>query len=235
LFSAAFVGIVVLFLIYLLFSVTVFTLFPPVNAPARGLTAFKFDRGVLVLAVIGMMILFFYVFDALQLNSDFIRIFTRGVSKWAAYVANRSRRKPPLTDDELSRYLDILFVAQRTEAVAPLIWYPLIVLAVMIVARSSFFDNWTWPLSLILVFALNAMWAFGSAVFLRRAAEQLRATAIRNLELSRASSHLSGIRRRAFDCPTRAARSGPCMNHLADFVLIKNIKSDVSQFLAGRA
>jgi len=198
-FGPRFVRIMMLFLIYLAFSVTVFTLFPPINPPARGLTASGFDRGVLIPAVIGMMILFFYVFDALQLNSNFIRIFTRGVSKWAPNVANWSRRKPPLTDEELSRYHDILFVAQRTEAVAPLIWYPLVVLAVMFVARSSFFDNWTWPLSLILVFALNAMWAFGSAVFLRRAAEQLRATAIRNLELLRASSYLSAFRRRAFD------------------------------------
>jgi hypothetical protein len=59
----------------------------------------------------------------------------------------------------------------------------------MFVARSSFFDNWTWPLSLILIFTLNAMWAIGSAAFLRRAAEQLRDAALTNLRMSRVKSH----------------------------------------------
>lgn len=194
-----FIRIGALFMIYFIFSLAVFTLFPQIIPPARGLTASRFDFWVLISAVIGMIILSFYVFDALQLNSNFIRIFTRGVAKWTPDVSKRSRREPPLTDAELSRYHDILFVAERTEVVAPLIWYPLIVLAIMFVARAPIFDNWTWPVRLILVFALNAMWAFGGAIFLRRAAEQLRHTAIRNLQLSRASSYLNDVRRRAFD------------------------------------
>jgi hypothetical protein len=194
-----FIRIGALFVIYFIFSLAVFTLFPPIMAPARGLTASTFDKCVLYPSVIGMLILSFYVFDALQLNSNFIRMFTRGVTKWAPDVAKLTGRDPPLSNEELSRYHDILFVAQRTEAVAPLIWYPLIVLAVMFVARAPFFDNWTWPLSLILVFALNAMWAFGSAVFLHRAAEQLRETAISNLQLLRAWNYRSSVKRRTFD------------------------------------
>jgi hypothetical protein len=194
-----FIRIGALFMAYFIFSFAVFTLFPPIIAPTRGLTAAGFDKCVLYPSVIGMLILSFYVFDALQLNSNFIRMFTRGVTNWAPDVAKLTGRDPPLSNEQLSRYHDILFVAQRTEAVAPLIWYPLIVLAVMFVARAPFFDNWTWPLSLILVFALNAMWAFGSAIFLHRAAEQLRQTAISNLQLSRASAYLSGVKRRTFD------------------------------------
>ena len=135
-----------------------------------------------------MMILTFYVVDAIRLNSNFIRIFTYGVTKWEPDISLGRERIPPLDEEDLSRYRDISFVAQRTEAVAPLIWYPIIVLAVMFVARSSFFDNWPWPLSLILIFALNVMWALGSAAFLRRAAEQLRESAISNLQLLRVLS-----------------------------------------------
>jgi hypothetical protein len=146
-----------------------------------------------------MLILSFYVFDALQLNSNFIRMFAQAVTTWEPAVTQKTRRDPPLTDVELSRYHSIRFVAQRTEAVAPLIWYPLIVLAIMFAARSSFFDNWTWPTSLILIFTLNAMWALGSAVFLRRAAEQLRETAVNSLQLLRTASYSSRVRHRAFD------------------------------------
>jgi hypothetical protein len=183
-----FIRIGILFLIYLGFSISVFTLFPSPAVPARGLTAFRSDFLVLIVSVIAMMILTFYVVDAIRLNSNFIRIFTYGVAKWEPAISLGRERIPPLDEEELSRYRNIFFVAQRTEAVAPLIWYPLIVLTVMFVARSSLFDNWTWPLSLILIFTLNAMWAIGSAAFLRRAAEQLRESAISNLQLLRVLS-----------------------------------------------
>jgi hypothetical protein len=194
-----FIRIGTLFVIYLCFSVGVFTLFPELVTPARGQTAFTADRAVLITTVIAMMILTFYVWDAIRLNSNFIRIFTYGVTKWVPDISLGRERIPPLKKKELSRYRDIFFVAQRTEVVAPLIWYPLIVLTVMFLARSSFFDNWTWPLSLILIFTLNAMWAIGSAFFLRRAAEQLRKAAITNLQLLRVMIRAEEAKRETFD------------------------------------
>jgi hypothetical protein len=193
-----FIRIGTLFVIYFCFSMAVFTLFPQPVTPARGPTVFSFDFWILVPAVIAMMILTFYVVDAIRLNSNFIRIFTYGVTKWEPDIVGRERI-PPLEEEDLSRYRDIFFVAQRTEVVAPLIWYPLIVLTVMFVARSSFFDNWTWPLSLILIFTLNAMWAIGSAVFLRRAAEQLREAAISNLQLLRVRIRAEEAKRETLD------------------------------------
>jgi hypothetical protein len=194
-----FIRIGALFVIYFCFSIAVFTLFPQPVTPARGPTVFSFDFRILIPAVIAMMILTFYVVDAIRLNSNFIRIFTYGVTKWMPDISLGKDWIPPLTEEDLSRYRDIFFVAQRTEAVAPLIWYPLIVLTVMLVARSSFFDNWTWPLSLILIFTLNAMWAIGSAVFLRRAAEQLRESAISKLQLLRVKSFSMAGRAQIFD------------------------------------
>ncbi len=136
-----------------------------------------------------MMILSFYVVDAIQLNSNFIRMFAREVTKWGSAVTERFYRSPPLSEEELSAYNEIFFVAQRTQVVARLIWYPLIVLTLMIVARSSFFDNWSWSPSLLAIYGINAAWALGSAVLLRRAAEQLRDAALTNLQMSRVKSH----------------------------------------------
>jgi len=194
-----FIRIGTLFVIYFCFSVAVSRLFPHPVTPARGPIAFTADTAVLYPTVIAMMILTFYVVDAIRLNSNFIRIFTYGVTTWEPGISLGRERIPPLEEKELSRYRDIFFVAQRTEVVAPLIWYPLIVLTVMFLARSSFFDNWTWPLSLILIFTLNAMWAIGSAVFLRRAAEQLREAAISNLQLRRVLSFKEPEKQRTFD------------------------------------
>ena len=195
-----FIRIGILFTMYFIFSFSIFHLFPhrPL-VPARGELAFNFDRTVLLLAAIGLLILSFYVVDAIQLNSNFIRMFAREVTKWGRGVVERSHRSPPLSEEELSAYNEIFFVAQRTEVVARLIWYPLIVLTLIVVARSSIFANWSWPLGLVVIFGLNATWALGSAILLRRAAEQLRAAALSNLQLLRVISHADEEKRKMFD------------------------------------
>jgi hypothetical protein len=194
-----FIRIGILFTMYFGFSWAIFHLLPQPLSPTRGLMALRFNFMVTLLTVIGMMILSFYVVDAIQLNSNFIRMFAREVTNWGRGVAERCHRVPPLTEEELSAYNEIFFVAQRTEVVARLVWYPLIILTLMLVARSPFFANWTWPFSLILISGLNATWALGSAILLRRAAEQLREAAISNLQLSRVMSHTIAEKREMFD------------------------------------
>jgi hypothetical protein len=194
-----FIRVGILVTMYFGFSFAIFQLLPQLHSPTRGEVAFWFNLVVIYLTAIGMMILSFYVVDAIQLNSNFIRMFAREVTRWGRGVVERSHRSPPLSEEELSAYNEIFFVAQRTEVVARLIWYPLIILTLMLVARSSFFANWTWPFSLILISGLNATWALGSAILLRRAAEQLRLAAIRNLQLSRVWSHAVAEKREMFD------------------------------------
>ena len=194
-----FIRIGVLFALYFLFSFVIYKLFPPPPAPARGEMAFKIDKVVSFLSGASLLLLSFYVVDAIQLNSNFIRMFAREVTRWSREVVEQSHRKPPLTEKELSAYHEIFFVAQRTQVVAPLIWYPLLVLTLLVVARSSFFDNWTWPASLVLIAAITAAWALGSAILLRRAAEQLRETALNDLRWFRLVGQESDAKRQTFD------------------------------------
>jgi hypothetical protein len=189
----------VLFILYFVFAVALFRLFPQPPPPARGEAAFELDTIAFVLSGIGTLLLSFYVVDAIQLNSNFIRMFGREVTKWGRGVIDRSHRSPPLTEKELSAYYEIFFVAQRTQAVAPLIWYPLLVLTLLVIARSSFFDNWTWPVSLVLIFGITAAWALGSAILLRRAAEQLRETALNDLRRFRLLGREVEAKREMFD------------------------------------
>jgi hypothetical protein len=200
-FSLRFLRVSLLWLVYLVFLIAVTKLFKGrlPDAPARGPTAITFNLWVGVSASICWIVLSFYVVDAIQLNGNFIRVFTRGLTKWEPKVSLRSGRVPPLTDADLSRYHDVFFVAKRTEEVARLVWYPLVILAILVVGRSSLFDNWTWPSALIVVFALNGIWAVGSAVFLRRVAEQLRDVATENLQLERLRNYADQVRRETFD------------------------------------
>jgi hypothetical protein len=188
-----FIRIGVLLALYLLFSFAIYKLFPPPPAP-RGEMAFKIDRVVSLLSGASLLLISFYVVDAIQLNSNFIRMFGREVTKWSRNVVERSHRSPPLTEKELSTYYEIFFVAQRTQVVAPLIWYPLLVLTLLIIARSSFFDN-----SVFLICAITAAWALGSAILLRGVAETLRAIGLKDLRRFRRLSRESEAKREAFD------------------------------------
>jgi hypothetical protein len=194
-----FIRIGILFALYSIFAFTILHLFPQPPPPARGHVAFMIDNIVFYLAGVGLLFLSFYVVDAIQLNSNFIRMFGREVTKWSRKVVDRSHREPPLTEEELSAYHEIFFVAHRTQAVAPLIWYPLLVLTLIVVARASLFDNWTWPPGLVLIYAITGAWALGSAILLRRAAEQLRETALNDLRRFRLLGQESEPKRQVFD------------------------------------
>jgi hypothetical protein len=194
-----FIRIGILFALFSIFAFTILHLFPQPPPPARGHSAFRIDKIVFYLAGVGLLLLSFYVVDAIQLNSNFIRMFGREVTKWGRGVVDRSHLSPPLTEKELSAYHEIFFVAQRTQAVAPLIWYPLLVLTLLVVARAPLFDNWTWPASLVLIYVITAAWALGSAILLRRAAEQLRETALNDLRRFRLLGRDVEAKRQMFD------------------------------------
>jgi hypothetical protein len=175
-----------LFLISFFFSVAISRFFRSYYPPTRGQMAAQFDNLVGFASYVGAIILSCYVADAILLANNFISMFRRSVTEWVPEVANRSGRLLPLNEEELSKYYDVLFVAQRTEVFARLIWYPIIVVTLIFISRSSVFDNWAWPVSLVLTLAFIAMFAaIGGAVLLHRSAERLRATAIRNLQLLR--------------------------------------------------
>ena len=83
---------------------------------------------------------------------------------------------------DLPEWLGIQFIAKRTEAVGRLIFYPFIVLFLMIVSRNSFFDHFDWPISLLLLFGLLAAYAIVCVITLRNSAEKARKQAIRQLK-----------------------------------------------------
>src|SRR6266516_5942607 len=76
---------------------------------------------------------------------------------------------------------------------------PLLVLTLIVVARASIFDNWTWPACLVVIYVITAAWALGSAILLRRAAEQLRETALNDLQRFRLLGRDVEAKRQMFD------------------------------------
>ena len=63
-----------------------------------------------------------------------------------------------------------------------MVWYPAIVFLVMLVSRHNWWDNWSWPVPLLLVFVLNLSFALAGVLILQRAALRAKAVSESNLE-----------------------------------------------------
>jgi hypothetical protein len=120
--------------------------------------------------------LIFFVVDATRLCYHFIVQLSQKPSQWPPETLEKFATKRGMSahPDDLSEWLDIRLIGERTQVVGRLIYYPFIVLLLMIVARSSLFDRWSLPWELILVFGLNAAYVIGCAVALRSEAKKAR-------------------------------------------------------------
>ena len=81
----------------------------------------------------------------------------------------------------LREYLDIDFIARATAFVGRQIYYPFIVISLLIISRSGVFDHWTWPLALLIIVAFNAGYAAFSVIYLRHTAEAARKISLKRL------------------------------------------------------
>jgi len=150
------------------------------NTPYRGGFSLCVDRVLLISSVSLMIFLIFFVLDAIQLSRKLIRKLKESVTDWPDQVFQYFEVEKA---DGLAEWLDIKFIAFQTEAVGKLIYYPFIVLLIMLLARNRHFDNWDFPISLIIIFLVNFTYALVSAILLRRVAEQSRRAAIERLQI----------------------------------------------------
>jgi hypothetical protein len=169
--SAAYLVTVVFFVIFFLHT--------KIPVPARGLFALWVDRIILLLSVASSIVLVLFVLDASYLNCLVIRYLTRMTTHWPPKAFTNVVEN--VDCHELSEYLDIRFIAKRTKISGEVIYYPFITFLLMILSRNSFFDDWSWPMGLILIFAMNFALAIIAALTLRTAAEHARRCAIEGI------------------------------------------------------
>jgi hypothetical protein len=166
--------------------------FPAV--PARGDWARTWDWGFLQLAIFSSVTLTFYVADVMLLSRRFIHYLMKNVTTWPPDAVDnlrarwsRTERGPVAADEKippnglLREYLDIDFIARGTDFVGRQIYYPFIVISILIISRSGVFDHWTWPAGLLIIVCFNAGYAAFSFIYLRRTAENARKRSLKRL------------------------------------------------------
>jgi hypothetical protein len=173
--------------------------------PARGIA----DRQLFLLTLItgGLLLLFMMVLvaDATVLTWRFIILMKSGrtlypddtvqtfaaelgptlqaqaATRIAASAVARGpdgRGRNTLLDD----WIDARLLGEHTAVIGPLIFFPFILLALMIVARSHLFDNWQIGNSIMVMFAGFVLWSLAMAALLNYGAESARTKAVQRMQ-----------------------------------------------------
>jgi hypothetical protein len=175
--------------LYVAFTAILFHVFGWPARPYRGSFILMLDSTMLALCSVSFFLLLFFVIDETRRTCAFVRRLTRP-SKWPPEALEKFGQRAGLADcasvhPDLVAYLEdwveVNLIGQRTEVVTRLIYYPFIIITLLVLARSSTFDNWTTPPQLIAVFGLSIVIALAAAVALRLAAENARGAALDNL------------------------------------------------------
>jgi hypothetical protein len=136
------------------------------------------------------LFLTFFVIDAILLHEGFIKQLEEKESYWPRATFRKFRYPYPTNNEtnhesELADFWDILLIAKRTEAVGGLIYYPFLILSLLIVARLNYFDNWVWTPALVVGLCLHFCLALYAAWRLPNVARGYRDTVLERLRRSR--------------------------------------------------
>ncbi|MCK7493891.1 MAG: hypothetical protein MZW92_23335 [Comamonadaceae bacterium] len=135
---------------------------PPL-APQRGDWSEWMEALTTTPPALAVQFLIFFVVDATLLCVFFVRGLRLHHANWPERTLQTFHARTGVPVEYLDDWIDLQFIARRTRAIGTLIYYPFIVLSLMLVARSSFFDDWYTPPTVLAVATLS----FGIVLRLR--------------------------------------------------------------------
>lgn len=151
---------------------------PP--APFRGRASELIDGVLLIAAVVLLVVLIFLVIDITRLCIQWVRQTTKAKG-WPDSTTGKYSARLNLKPEWLDEWIDVQVIAEHTSAIQRLIYYPFIVFFLMILARSTLFDNWRTPVALFIILLMNLGYALFCGYFLRSAVEAARRKAMAGL------------------------------------------------------
>lgn len=171
-------SLLVIYLFLILIILAVIASPGPPSSPCRGITNCKIVDGVTWAAVLSMVFLNMFVFDAVLLSQSFITRLKTTSIRWPDKTLSKFHSRFELDRRYLPGLIMVRCIADQTHAVHKLVFCPFIALFFMILSRNRLFDNWDFPLALIMIWLIYAGLAAGSTIILRSRARQARDLAI---------------------------------------------------------
>jgi hypothetical protein len=157
---------------------------PPFR-PFRGATSNGLDLVVMMISGMAVVVMTFSMVDAIRLCEVFCSNLAGRLIEWDEANKKRFAEERNMEPSDVSEWLDIEFIAERTRVIGRFILYPFAALALMIFSRARTFDRWDWPIPLIVVFGVLCVYAIWCVIMLRRSAERARTDAIEEMKRRR--------------------------------------------------
>ncbi|MEO8992271.1 MAG: hypothetical protein ABI284_08745 [Nitrosospira sp.] len=166
--------VVGIWLFFAIIETILIYLLPPWPLPCRGATC-DWVSWTGVISFVVIMILLFFVLDSVRLSFYWIQ----KLRKQHPLLAENFKAND--ADKTLQSLEDIVAViAERTRVVDRLIYYPMLCIMLMLIAKITYFDNQDFPLSKGFTFAASISLLFFSGFMLRYEAEQLKISVIKS-------------------------------------------------------
>lgn len=176
--------------------------------PQRGELALQVHERLHQLVMLMLYLVVAFSADATLLCVKFMRHLRGPTCVWPRDTVHHFEKELAFVDDGLvKRWIDLQFVAARTLEVNRLVYYPFILLSLILLSRSPAFDDWQMPMAGKVLAVLGAVAACLCAAALRGAAERARTEALKQIDeaLLRANGRDGCAQERA----TKASRCRP--------------------------
>lgn len=176
-------------LLFLVFCALIVSL-DPLHVPSRGASARWIDHVLIWLGAPLLVFLILIVSDTIRLGDKYTKLLgVADPTKWPDHILREAGNRlgievdgegpdDAIRDACVSHWLDVKVIEMWTDVVSPIIYYPFIVLCLMILSRSPVFDNLGTPYQLMIVFGVSGLYAAACAFKLRNVAERARGTAL---------------------------------------------------------
>ena len=167
-----------------IFGIFIYVLSPMFGMPnhaARGTFASNVQFWTTIGYVLCMHFLNFLVFDATLSCLRFVNKLRRAQSIWPQATIGVYRGRLRLQTKLVHDWIDLDFVAKRTTCIGWLIYYPFVLIALLIVSRSTIFANYAPSLTILIAQGISLSIVFSCAIMLWWVARATRDLAKQNL------------------------------------------------------
>jgi hypothetical protein len=175
----------------LLFWAALFLIFDHPSAPTRGDVSLYFYRSITFLLVAATLFLIFFVADTTRLSYQLIKAFRKKSTIWPVEAVHKYGERlgfKPLDGDRLGlehrcldEYIDLIFISKRTKCITNLLYYPFLIVALIVISRSQLFANFGLSIPDLVTVGIGVLVVVACAVALRLSAEDSRKKARQRL------------------------------------------------------
>ncbi len=138
---------------------------------------------VVMIAFLLALFLSFWTIDAARLCGWFIQCISQGPTIYPQatrqYFAQLRGNVP---EHILADWIDVQIIAEITERVGRLIYFPVIAFSLLLLAHNTRLYNWSWPAAAYVIAGCNLVVAVASIIILQHAARRARDISAANLE-----------------------------------------------------